>query len=80
MRVVHRLKKQLRTILEVHGVVVIPLSAPDKAVFFKDFYYLSGYLIAVGEWYIFFFTHASRTVTGRKVLTSGERVSSASVS
>lgn len=40
----------------MHGVVVIPLSSPDKAVFFKDFYYLSGYFITVGEWYIFVFT------------------------
>jgi len=31
----------------MHGIVVIPLSAPDEAMFFKDFDDVYGYLVVV---------------------------------
>ena len=41
--------EKLRTVFEMHGVVVVPLSAPDKAMCLKNLDDLQGDLIAIGD-------------------------------
>ena len=43
----HKLQKQFRSVFKVHGVVVVPSSAPYEAVFFKYFDDFEGNLVFV---------------------------------